>query len=561
MYGKGINAVSRTRNFKRIYKLSRRHPENSWAELRIKLAGLKQLTEASNELAHDIEGIADQLKKIAAPQPQPYILTTDLNVNEQLLRDTFKGCDDVKFHLFQAAGRKVIMIYLDGMADVTTLQENVLKPLLDPELNPDAVASLEMLSRTVLTVASITITSEAKLVIKEIMGGNAAILIDGTADVMLISSQKHVKREVEDPKIEGSVKGPHEAFNETLGDNIVLIRRRAKDADIKIRMMEIGAASKTTVALVFKARLVKTGLVEEVERRLKAIDIDRVLVIENIGELIVDHPWSPFPQVQSTEKPETVIRAIYSGRAAIIMENTPTALIIPCTYPAIMSHTEDYAIQPIVASAIRLTRYAAALAGAFLPAFYIALIAYHPGVLPTTLAISVAELRARTPFPAFMEALFMEALLELFQEAIVRLPPKVAPAASMVGAFVIGTTVVQAGLVNPLLVVIIAATAISSYTMASYGLSLALRWLRIPMILCASVLGMYGLTLGYLALTVHMCSLRSFGESYLGNLFDVTLLEDVPDTFVRMPIKWHKTRPKVYGAQERARMGNDDEQS
>jgi hypothetical protein len=223
-----------------------------------------------------------------------------------------------------------------------------------------------------------------------------------------------------------------------------------------------------------------------------------------------------------------------------------------------LQSVEDFTVQPIIASLVRFTRYVSFFLGIFLPAIYIAIVSYNPGMLPTTLAVSVAELRARTPYPAFMEVIILEAILELFQEAVVRLPAKIAPAAGIVGGFVIGTTVVQAGLVNAMLVVAIAGTAIASYTMPSYNLSLALRWLRIPTILLASVLGIYGVVIGYLAILVHLCSLRSFGESYLGSLFDITLLEDTKDTLVRLPMIFMGSRPKVFGTQDRKRVEKQD---
>ena len=310
------------------------------------------------------------------------------------------------------------------------------------------------------------------------------------------------------------------------------------------------------MAILYAASLVKPGLVDEVERRLKRIKVDKVVLSTQVEEWLVDHPWSPFPQTLNTERPESFLVSLYEGRVGMIVDNTPNALIVPCTYSALLQVADDYAIQPVIASLIRLTRYITALAGTFLPAMYIAIVSFHPGMLSTTLAITVAELRAPTPYPAFMEVMIMEAILEIFQEAVTRLPEKIAPAASIVGGFVIGTTIVEAGIVNALLVVATAGTAIASYTMPNYNLSLTLRWLRIPMIILASTLGFFGIMLGYLVITVHMCSLRSFGESYLGGLFDITLLGDMKDKLVRLPAKLLRTRPKESGTQNPIRIGD-----
>jgi spore germination protein KA/spore germination protein len=169
-------------------------------------------------------------------------------------------------------------------------------------------------------------------------------------------------------------------------------------------------------------------------------------------EFIIDHPWSPFPQTVATERPDSMIAAIYEGRMGLMVDNTPNAIIVPCTLTSLLQSAEDFTIQPPVASLIRLTRYVAVALGIFLPGMYVAIVSYNPGMLPTSLAISIAELRARTPYPAFMEVIIMELILELFQEAVLRIPQKIAPAASIVGGFVIGTTS-SSRLVNALMVV------------------------------------------------------------------------------------------------------------
>ena len=342
---------------------------------------------------------------------------------------------------------------------------------------------------------------------------------------------------------------------------LVLIRRRSHDTNVKVHILKDGDRTKTSIAVMYVANLVRPGLVEEVERRLAMIHIDKVLGIELIEENLIDHPWSPFPQTQTTERPDKVLAALYEGRVAILMDGTPISAMVPCTFNVLMQSADDYNIQPIIGTSIRAMRGGAAFIAIYLPALYVAVVSFHPGMLPTSMAITIAELRARSPFPSFMEAVIMEVLLEVYQEAVGRLPKKLAGSASMIGALVIGTTIVQAGLINPLLVVIVATTALASYSMPSYNFSMALRWLRIPMLILASILGMYGVILGLLVVTVHMCSLRSFGESYIGGMFNFALLSDWKDSMIRMPSKLLKRRPKEFGAQDQTRIGGSDGES
>ncbi|AJQ29298.1 spore germination protein [Pelosinus fermentans] len=550
----------------RIRKLSADRPEASIQQAEKELTKLQKMTRQSTVFGEEIEDLVDQLRQVAAPSSEPFIFTSILEENKKLLQSIFKDCGDIEFRNFDAGGKSALLVYLEGMADTSNLERNVIKPLMSQTApdNPNTgnlseiFTTMKGISEHILGASSVSVLTKANAAIDAVMMGNALLLIDGISEGLSISAVKYVKRNIGGANNEHILRGPNEAFNEGLTDNIVLIRRRSRDTNIKVQILKIGERTKTSVAILYVANLVKPGLVEEVERRIKLIDTDKVLASARIEEFIVDHPWSPFPQVQTTERPDKVLAALYEGRVGIIVDGTPATLLVPCTYNVLMQSPDDYTIQPVIASLIRLTRNVTAFIAIYLPAIYVSVVSYHPGMLPTTMAISVAELRARTPFPSFLEAIMMELLLEVFQEAIVRLPQRLSGAATMVGAFMVGTTIVQAGLINPLLVVVVAITAISSYSMPSYTFNLALRWLRIPMLVLASILGLYGVIIGILAVTIHACSLRSFGESYIGGLFDITLLSDWKDGVVRLPSKLLKERPKEFGAKDLTRGGEED---
>lgn len=553
----------------KLRKLSVHMPEASIKKAKQNLIRLQEINAQSAEFSEEIGQVVSKLRQVAAPPEEPFIFTTVLAENEKLLQTVFRDCGDIEFRTFTAGIRKALLVYLKGMSDTSNLENNVIKPLMSqtaPEnantaVLPDLLQDMKAVAGQILGAASVTVLNKASSGIEAVMTGNALLLLDGLAESLSISAAKYVKREIGAPYNEYALQGPDEAFNESMNDNISLIRRRSRDTNLKIRITKVGESTKTSVAILYVANLVKPGLVEEVERRVGLIKIDKILSAAVIEQFIVDHPWSPFPQVQTTERPDKMVAALYEGRVGIMVDGTPVELLVPCTYNALMQATDDYTMQPIITSLIRLSRNAAAFLAIYLPAIYVAIVSYHPGMMPTTMAISVAELRARTPFPSFLEAIMMEVLLELIQEAIIRLPFKLTGAASMIGAFIIGNTVVQAGLINPLLVVVIATTAIASYSMPSYTFSMALRWTRVPMLVLASILGLYGVILGVLAVTVHLCSLRSFGESYLGGMFNIDLLSDWKDSVVKLPDKLLKKRPKEFGSQNRIRIGDNNGQS
>ncbi|WP_371376585.1 spore germination protein [Sporomusa aerivorans] len=550
---------------KNIHKLSALLPDASLERTRQNLKDLKAMVEESARLGEKINQLVADIRQAAAPDGQPFIFTNSLDENKQLLKVVFRDCEDIKMRSFSLYGKPVLLVYLDGMADTIMLGESIMKTFAEESSAQSAsslasIVNLQTLINEQLSVADVTIVSNAATAIESVMAGKALLLLDGPPEVLVIGAVKHVKRSVQ-KGAEDVIRGPHDAFNETLNDNIVLIRRRSKDYNVKVRILQVGLRTKTSVAVVYVADLVKPGLVEEVERRLAKVKVDRVLASKMIEEQIVEHPWTPFPQLQETERPDKTVAAIYEGQVAIIVDNTPATMLVPCTYNLIMQTPEDYTTPPLIASLIRFSRHISAFIAIYLPAIYVAVVSYHPGLIPTTMAISIAELRSRTPFPSFLEAFAMEILLELFQEAIIRMPQKVAGAAAVVGALVIGTTVVQAGLVNPFLVVVTAMTAIASYNMPSWGFGLALRFFRIPLLILASILGLYGVMIGLLAITVHLCSIKNFGQSYLGGMFNFTLLEDWADQLVRLPQRWLGARPKELGSQDRDRQGETFEQT
>lgn len=535
-----------------FYKLSDIFPTATDCAAKKQLKVLKNLISESSQVEKNIEKIITDLRTTSLP-----LFVPDLAQNQEVLRQIFHDCADVKFRSFRAGDRSAILVFLYGMTDRTLLEKNVLETLMADDSSSSQNIQIESVEN-LLTSASLSTVTKVTEAVDSVLTGNALLLIDKIPQAFIIGTKEHVKRGVEEAKTEVIVQGSHDAFNETLTDAIVLIRRRVRDSHLKVRILNAGLKSKTSIALLYVEHLVKPGLVSEIQRRLLNINTDVILVAYTIQELLGDHPWTPFPLAQRTERPDVVVAGLYEGRVGLLIDNTPMALILPCTFNTLIQSVDDYSSAPIAASLIRLLRHVAALIALLMPALYIAIVSYHPGMLPTTLAISIAELRARTPFPAFLEVLMMLTVLEIFQEAILRIPNKIVTAASVLGGLVIGTTIVQAGISNALLVVVMAMTAIASFC-ENYNLSLALRVLRVPLIFLASTLGLYGIMLGMLAILIHMCSLESYGEAYFGSAFDITLLEDWKDSLIRLPAKFLGSRPKQYGAVDRSRQPNENE--
>lgn len=541
----------------RFNKLSFVQPLSSIGEARRNLTELDKLVQQSKAIAVNIKAIADDLRKVAAQEGQPFRFSKSIKTNEQLVRSALSRCDDIKYRTFRAGKAKALLVYLSGLTDTSKLEKTVIECLTGRLERNESFGDINKITKLLITAANVTVLTKPTEVIINILKGNSLLLIDGISDALSIDAAKYEKRQISKAENEDVARGPHDSFNETLSDNIALVRRRTKDPDLKVEIFEIGSRTRTSVALLYVDDIVKPGLVDEVRNQLLSIRIDKVILSANVEEFLSDRVWNPFPQLLTTERPDKVVAGVYEGRVSIIVDNSPTALMLPASLQDFMQSVDDYTERPAVASLIRLTRYFAAIIAVFLPAFYVSIVSYHPGMLPSGLAISIAELRARTPFPSLLEAFLMEGLLEIFQEAIVRLPQKLSAAAGVVGALVIGTTVVEAALVNALLVVVIALTGLSSFSMPSYTFAMALRFFRVAALIAASALGLYGVAVSGILMIVFLCSLRTYGESYLGNLSDITLIEDWKDGLVRFPAKFLAFRPKRLGPKDKTRIGED----
>lgn len=288
------------------------------------------------------------------------------------------------------------------------------------------------------------------------------------------------------------------------------------------------------------------GLIEEVTKRIERIEVDGITGGGQLEELLQDNPYSPFSGIDTTERPDRLVAALLEGRGALIFDNTPYSLLFPSTLTSQMQSPEDYYNRFWFASFVRILRWAALLWAVVGPSFYIAVTSFHQELIPTALLSTIATTREAVPFPAFLEALLMELTFEILREAGIRLPKPFGQTIGIVGAVVIGSAAVSAGLVSSPMVVIVAMTAIASYTIPSLTLGNNIRVLRFPLMILAAFLGLFGIMAGVVFFTFHLCSLRTFGIPFLSPLAPLSI-EDMKDTFIRVPNWKMVLRPKLIG--------------
>lgn len=379
-------------------------------------------------------------------------------------------------------------------------------------------------------------------VIHALLSGNSIMILEGKMTALEMGTAGAEKRALVEPQSETLIRGPRVAFIEDIETNITLIRGELKDSNLRFKIYEVGRRSKQKIAVCYVEGIINPEILNEVNRRLKTIDIDFASDSGVVEQWIEDSFLSPFPQVLDTERPDRVSYNLMQGKFAILVDGSPFALIAPVTIGDALLTIEDYSQRWIIGTSMRLLRYFSLFIALFLPALYVALTAYHPGMIPTHLTLSIAANRESGPFPAIIEVLLMAVTFEILQEAGIRLPKVIGQTIGIVGGIVIGDVAVSAGLVGPSLVIVTSLTAMSSYTIPNYSLSIGLRILRFLFVIAASIFGLYGIILVFIMLCIHIVNLKSMGIPYSAP-FSPNFIENLKNLLIRAPIMTIKKRP------------------
>ena len=371
------------------------------------------------------------------------------------------------------------------------------------------------LKTSLLCSSKVVEGSDYETLYSQILSGNTVILIDGYSKFLAIHTYGPKGRNISEPTSQTVIRGPKEGFTEKIDMNISQLRRRIKDKSMKIENMTIGSITKTDVAIIYLDQIAKTEIIDEVRTRLSRIQVDGILESSYIEELIKDDPYSVFPTILNSEKPDSVVAGLLEGKVAILVDGTPFVLTAPAFFTDFLQVSEDYYHQFFVASMTRIFRLISFFLTLCVPSTYIALTTFNHEMLPTALLISIAAQREGVPFPAFVETILMELTFETLREAGIRMPRAIGPAISIVGALVLGQAAVQAGIISAVIVIIVSVTAIASSAIPNYSMSNAIRILRFILMLLSATFGLYGIFVGLIILTLHLSKLKSIGVPYL----------------------------------------------
>ena len=473
-------------------------------------------------------------------------INDDLSQNILFIKNALGNSSDLVIRQFQIAeNRNMALVHIDSISDKKYIQNVVMEIIASVKNSPEKSREdfIGYISRLPLSAGRVKSIADFQTVLKNLVSGNTIFLADGYSECLALDTQNGENRAIEEPSSQTVVRGPKDGFTENLRTNTALIRKRIKDDDLRVESMIIGRITKTNVSILYMSRIANPKIVEEIRIRLNRIDIDGIMDSGHIEELIQDDAYTPFPTIYNSERPDTIAAGLLEGRIAIIVDGSPFVLLAPAVFISFFQSSEDYYQHFYISSLIRILRYVAFFLTLLTPSIYIAITTFHQEMLPTPLLISIAAQREGVPFPAFLEALLMEATFEILREAGIRMPRAIGPAISIVGALVLGQAAVQAGIVSAVMVIVVSLTAISSFVAPSYVMSIAVRVLRFIFMLLAASLGLYGLSMGLIALVLHLCSLRSFGVPYMAPLAP-HIKKNNRDNFLRFPIRKMEFRPK-----------------
>lgn len=501
----------------------------------------------------------DEQNKKYRPDEEKHPVTGNLQKDSAVLFDLFEGCSDLKYneiHLGTEHNISCIVAFIETTVENMLLDETVLGKMLTmlcTMKKEEVYTSLEQNSFGVSDMAYFETMENA---INGMLSGAALLLIDGFARAIKVSDKGYPGIGVSETDSEKVARGSNEGFANSIKTNTALIRKRIRSPQLKVKEKKAGVRSNTNISLLYMEGIAPDIVLAEIEKRLEGFEIDGVMDSGVIEQLSEERWLSPFPQFQTTLRPDRAAMCLLEGRVILLCDNSPVALILPTDYNSFIQTSDDYYNRFEIASLGRIIRYLASFFAMTLPGLYLAVTNFHTQILPTTLILSFAAARQGVPFPSVVEVILMELSFELLREAGIRLPGAMGNTIGIVGGLIIGQAAVEANIVSPVVVIVIAFTALCSFAIPNEEFAAAFRILKFFFIGMCAWLGFFGFLIALLAVFLHLASLKSFGIPYLMPFAgaDLTNYQDERDSLLRMPLFYLKKRPIFASRRNKTRL-------
>ena len=417
--------------------------------------------------------------------------------------------DDVVVRRFSALGQDCALLYVEGLSDGEQMAQHILRPMMNSPLVLAGRSTAEQVMQNVLTVPEVESGTEVSPALDDLLRGLCLVLMDTCDQALRIDLRAYARRPVSNPRNETVVVGPHDAFNETLRDNLTLLHRRLPSPNFVCQLRKVGTETPGQAALCYLDGVCPRETVEELQRRLDGVELDYVLTSGTLEQLIEDNPYAPLPQVVGTERPDRAVSFLMEGQAVLLLDGSPRALALPVSLWHLFHAPDDSYMRWQYGTFMRLLRLLGALVTLLLPAVFVSLVVYHPITIPMTLLTSIMQSRTNVPINLFEETLLMVAVFALINESAIRIP------GMMGSSLILGTAAVDAGLVSPLLIIVVALSGLGSYAMPNYPLSFAFRMGQVVLLLAAGITGISGLCYAVVMLLCWVAAMESLGQPFL----------------------------------------------
>lgn len=485
------------------------------------------------------------------------MISIHLRENEAYIRERCQNCADIlirPMRLGENSKADCLIVYIEAAVSNMMLDDSALGKMINHfwEISSDKIQTF--IQNNSLGIADVEKLKDMKQVFDAVLSGNAVFFIDGYDKAMKISSKGYPDLGVSPVESEKVLRGSREGFSDSVKTNSALVRKRIRDTRMKVEEHQTGVRSNTLIQLLYIEDLAHEELLERIRSKLDEYKVDGIMD-SGMLEQLTEEPWySPFPQYQVTERPDRAALELLNGKIVLLCDNSPSALILPGNFSGFMESSEDWYHHFEMATFLRVLRYLALLTATLLPGLYLAVTRFHTQILPTNLLLSFAEAREGVPFSSVAELILLELAFELIREAGVRVPGSLGNAIGIVGGLIIGDAAVSANLVSPIVVMIVALTALGSMVLPDEEFASAFRLVKYMFLFLGGYLGIYGIILGIYLTVSHLAGLLSFGTPYLTPFVQKQYAGHVGDGILRIPFKSRIYRPLYARKDQRLRL-------
>ncbi len=428
------------------------------------------------------------------------------------------------------------LFFIMQLIDRASLAENIIKPLMLHSSLLDEPVRAQLIINSIIYADDCKIGSDLAKIEELVLSGMVVMLFSTDKQYAVINIKKVEKRSVPTPQVSYTLRGPQDCFTENLDSNLSLVRYRVKDKNLRIQNFDVGVRSKSRVAVLYLQDVANDTVVGEVQKRIESIDVDGIGESGELQNFLLNKKMKLFPQMGIVERSDMAAHSLYEGKVLVLVEGSGLALLAPKTFSEFFYSCDDRYDNKYFGLFMRILRYLAMIIAVTASSLFIAVTSFHTDILPTNYAILLSEMRVNVPFNALLGALFLEFLSELIREALLRVPKQIGPAIGIVGAIVIGQAAIAAGIVSPLLLILVATSLLASFAIPDNTLINPFRIIKLILILFTGFMGFYGFTIFLTFVLFELVSINSFGVPYMApfapfNLYDFkrTLINDTTE--------------------------------